>query len=298
LVVLAVAGCSSGERASESAAAPDDPGQRIVSLNPSLTEILLMLGARAELVGVDSFSHRSLPAVADLPDVGGLFNPSLETIVGLAPDLVVLVPSVEQRDLRSRLEGLGLRVVAFPNIRFDDVLENVEDLGALVGREQAARRRIDAIRGARTAVRLAVGEREPVPCIVVLQRDPLFVVGSGSFLDEMLADVGGHNLAGVLGDPYPRVGLEWLVAAAPQVIVDMSLDAGVDSSVLDYWRRWPTIPAVASERVLHVEPELVSMPGPQLDRALRVLARALHGEAIESEIDRYLGDAEAGGKRG
>ena len=126
--MLAVAGCSSGERASESAAAPGDPGQRIVSLNPSLTEILLMLGARAELVGVDSFSHRSLPAVADLPDVGGLFNPSLETIVGLAPDLVVLVPSVEQRDLRSRLEGLGLRVVAFPNIRFDDVLENVEDL--------------------------------------------------------------------------------------------------------------------------------------------------------------------------
>src|SRR5262245_42468166 len=86
--------------AAAAAAAPPAPApaKRVVSLNPSLTATLIALDASALLVGVDDYSARQQPSVRELPAVGGLFNPSLEAIVALAPDLVVLVPGAQQRD--------------------------------------------------------------------------------------------------------------------------------------------------------------------------------------------------------
>ena len=97
--------------------------RRIVSLNPSLTAILLALDAGDLLVGVDEFSRRQLSDVQGLPAVGGLFSPSIEAVTALSPDLVVLVPSTQQRSFRDRIEALGIRVLALPNITLDELLE-------------------------------------------------------------------------------------------------------------------------------------------------------------------------------
>jgi len=259
---------------------------RIVSLNPSLTSILIALEAGDRLVGVDDFSARLEPTVADLPRVGGLFNPSLEAVVSLGPDVVVLVPSVEQRDFRARLEGLGVRVEVFRNFLFAEVLSNIEQLGALVGRESQAKARVAAIEARRRAFSQAALAlrglgREPPGVVLVLQRDPLFVVGSGNFIDEMLASIGVRNLGSEFQDPYPRVSMEWLIAAAPDVLVDLGPNAG---SSLDYWSQWGAIPAVANERLVALDPEFISMPGPHLDDTLDILARAIWGEEIESML--------------
>ena len=272
----------------------EEPARRVVSINPSLSQILVAIGARDTLVGVDEVSRQIDPSLAALPSVGGLFDPSLEAVVGLEPDLVVLVPSVEQRDFHDRLVDLGLRTVAFRNIRFDEVLSNIADLGRLVGREEDASRRIAAIRATREAVAAAARERQAVGCLVVLQRDPVFVAARGSFLDEMLASAGCINLGRQLGEGYPRASLEWIVASEPQVILDMSFDAASRGGEDDYWQSWPTLPAVRDGRVLHIDATLVTMPGPDLDRALRTLARALHGPAIDAEIDARLAPAKAG----
>jgi ABC-type Fe3+-hydroxamate transport system substrate-binding protein len=166
-------------------AATAAPAKRVVSLNPSLTAMLLALGARDALVGVDSFSQRQEPATAGLPTVGGLYNPSVEAVVALAPDLVVFVPSAEQRDFQRTLEGLGLPVLALGPVGFEDVLAAIATLGARVGREAEARARIDAIRAARRAVEARAAGRPRPRTLLVLQRDPLYVVGRGSFADEM-----------------------------------------------------------------------------------------------------------------
>src|SRR5262245_26024187 len=84
------------------AAAAAGPARRVVSLTPSLTAIALALGAREQLVGVDDYSARD-PGAAGLPTVGGLYDPSLEAVVALVPDLVMLVPSAEQRGFQERL---------------------------------------------------------------------------------------------------------------------------------------------------------------------------------------------------
>jgi iron complex transport system substrate-binding protein len=267
------------------AAAPsawgDDPARpvraakRVVSMNPSLTSILVALDAREVLVGVEEHSLRLHPELAELPVVGGLFNPSIEAVVALAPDLVVLVPSAQQRDFRGRLEALGIEVLALPNISVAEILATIETLGERVGRSAQARRRVAEIRAAFAEASVASARRAAVSAVVVLQRDPLFVVGTGSFVAEILAAAGARNLAAEWSEPYPRVAIEWLIAAAPALILDASDDP---IAAADFWRRWPSIPAVAAGRAL-VLPRTATFPGPYLDHALRALAQQVHPRA-------------------
>lgn len=249
-----------------------EPARRIVSLNPSLTEVIVALGAGDALVGVDEFSAKQEPAVAKLPRVGGLYDPSVEAVVALRPDLLVLVPSAQQRDFRTQIESLGVPVLALDPTSFDEVLGSIETLGARIGRPTEAKARVDAIRSARAEVEAAAASRPRPRTVLVLQREPLYVVGSGSFIDEMLRSAGADNVAARLPDPYPRAGLEWLVDAAPELILDASGDPG---SATEYWARWPSLPAVRQGRVRTLEPGLVTLPGPRLDQALRALASAM-----------------------
>jgi iron complex transport system substrate-binding protein len=269
-----------GQAGASSATVVPAPAHRIVSMNPSLTRILVALGARDALVGVDDFSARAEPGVARLPRVGGLYAPSLEAVVALRPDLVVLVPSVEQREFRARLEGLRIPVLALDPVTFDDVLDTIVRLGRRVGREAAARERIDAIRRTRDAVERAVADLPHPRTVFVLQREPLFVVGRGSFLDDMLGYAGARNLGAELGERWPRASLEWLVAAAPGVILDSDSDPAPAAA---FWTRWPSLPAVAGHRVVPLRAGEVTLPGPDLDHALVTLARALHGPALHLE---------------
>jgi len=240
-------------------------------MNPSLTETVVALDAADVLVGVDEYSARLEPAVKGLPVVGGLFNPSLEAVVALEPDLVVLVPGAEQRSVAERLESLGVPVLQLPNITLEQALRSIEVLGARVGRAAEARHRVEQIRAAWAEVRRESSRRPRVPTVLVLQRDPLYVVGQGSFIDEMLRAAGARNLAAELADPYPRAGVEWLIAAAPRVILDATEDAEPPET---YWARWPSIPAVASGGAVAVRPD-VMRPGPWMDRSLRALAATL-----------------------
>jgi iron complex transport system substrate-binding protein len=262
-------------------AAPESP--RWVSLNPSLTAILVALEADDALVGVDAYSARQQGAVAGLPRVGGLFNPSLEAVVALKPDRVVLVPSVEQKDFRRRLEALGIPVSSFENQRFAEVLENIARLGALVDRQAQATERILAIRRVEATIREKTRDLDPPRTLVVLQRDPLFIVGRDNFVAEMLATAGGKNVGDVFDDPYPRVGLEWVVENAPEVLIDMDPDA---ANAREFWSRWPTLPAVVGDRVFSLDAQQVTLPGPWLDRSLLSLVTALHGPVLAAQVSR------------
>jgi ABC-type Fe3+-hydroxamate transport system substrate-binding protein len=258
-----------GARAAEPA-----PWPRVVSLNPSLTEILLALDARPALVGVDDYSARASHEVADLPRVGGLFDPSLEAIVALEPDVVALVPSAEQRDLRARLEALGVEVLVLENHTLAQLLASIETLGARVGRAEPARERVAAIRSALADAERAARGRPRVRAVLVLQRDPLFLVGRGSYLDSLLSAAGADNLAAAFPDAYPRIDVEWLIAAAPALILDASEDP---EPALTHWQRWPSLPAVATGRVVPLVAAEVTLPGPHLERALAILAEAVAG---------------------
>lgn len=265
---------------------------RLISLNPSLTAIVLRLGAGDSLVGVDDYSARVLPEVADRPKVGGLFDPSLESVVALRPDRVLIVAGVDQQSHAERLEQLGLEVLIYQNERLDEVLENIERIGRLLARDRAAAARIRAIREMRVAVAVAARGRERPSTLVVVTRTPLFVVGAETFLDEMLEAVGARNLGRRLARGYPRGSIEWLIGVRPELLLDMT--PGVESASA-FWARWPSLPAVAKNRVIDVDASRIGLPGPDLDQALRALAVAVHGDEISAAIDEAL---RAAGVRG
>ncbi len=129
------------------------PARRVVAMNPSISETLVALDARGSLVGVDDYSAQLQPELRDLPTVGGLFNPSLESIVALEPDLVALVPSAEQRGLLRRLEQLAIPVLVLPNISLEEAIDSIEILGERVGRGAAARGRTGANRPSHASAR-------------------------------------------------------------------------------------------------------------------------------------------------
>jgi iron complex transport system substrate-binding protein len=281
---LLAATLACGDAPAEREPASASGALRVVSINPSLTAILLALGAGDTIVGVDEFSAVQQPEVGHLPRVGGLFSPSLEAVAALEPDVVVVVPSIEQRDFVGRLREIGIRVLVLENIRFAQVLENIAELGALVARGSEAQQRIDAIERARRAAEAITAERHRPRTLVVLQRDPVFVVGSGGFIDELLTSAGADNLGASFGEPYPQVAVEWIIDQAPEVLIDMSDELGEPGESLKFWSRWPAIPAVASGRVLHLDPKIVTLPGPYLDRALAELVLALHGRDARDEL--------------
>lgn len=263
--------------------------QRIISLNPSLTAIVLRLGGEAKLVGVDDYSGRVVEAVGERPRVGGLFDPSLEAIVALRPDRVLVVAGVDQQSHATQLERLGIAVEIFQNERLSEVLGNIERLGRLLGREQAAAARIEAIRAMRAAVAEAARGHGRPGTLAVVDRSPLYLVGGETFLDEMMEAVGARNLARELGTGYPRASVEWLIRVGPELLLDMTPTVGTADSAAAFWSRWSSLPAVAADRVLTLEAARISLPGPDLDQAFRELAIAVHGESIEAEIEAALG---------
>lgn len=258
---------------------------RLISLNPSLTAIVFRLGAGEAIVGVDDYSARVVPEAASRPKVGGLFDPSLEAVVALRPDRVLIVAGVDQQTHAERLERLGLEVDVYQNERFDQVLGNIERLGRLLDREPEAAARIAAIRRTRRAVAVAARNRDRPETVAIVDRSPLYLVGAETFLDEMLAAVGANNLGRRLATGYPRGSIEWLIAARPELLLDMTPGA---ERAATYWSRWPSLPAVATGRAISLEASRVSMPGPDLDLALRQLARVVHGEQIDAAIDAAL----------
>jgi iron complex transport system substrate-binding protein len=234
--------------------------------------MLIALDAFQVLVGVDEYSADHEPAVAALPRVGGLFNPSLEAVVALEPDLVVVVPSVQQRDFRSRLRDLGVEVIELSSITLDQILESMQTLGDRIGRSQAAGERVAAVRSTWADVSQEASHRPRRSAVLVVQRDPLYVVGGESYLNAMLDAAGLDNVAAEYLEAYPRVSLEWLIAAGPQVIIDSSADP---VNAVAHWSRWVSIPAVAKGRVVAVPHGLVTLPGPYLDRSLLTMVDAI-----------------------
>ena len=163
---------------------------------------------------------------------------------------------------------------------FAGTLASIAEVGRRVGREPEAAALVAAIRARLDEVaRLAEGlPRRRV--LVVVGRDPLYVAGPGSHLDELLRLVGAENVAADVAAPYALVSLEAALARRPEVIVDTSDNrAGAPRGALaGDWARWPFLPAVAEGRVYQVDPSRIAIPGPRLGEMAELVARLVHPE--------------------
>jgi iron complex transport system substrate-binding protein len=251
------------------------PARRVVSLAPSITEILFAIGAGDTLVGRDGYSNfpREVEAV---PVVGTDLEPSLERVLGLRPDVVITATTANRIETVEELERVGLAAFTTHTESLGELDATIRSVGALVDRAAEAEALAARLRAGLDEVRRAAAGKPGVPTLVVVWNDPLYVVGKDTYAAELLALAGGRNVADDAGAGFPRYALERVLRNAPEVlIIGSHSTTGGPSDPAAYWSRWPTIPAVKSGRIHLVDGDVVFRPGPRVVEAARALRELL-----------------------
>lgn len=246
--------------------------RRIISLAPSITETLFALGSGNELVGVTDFCNYP-PEAKEKTRVGGITNPSIESIVGLKPDLIVLSMEGNVREDFNKLLAVGVPVFVTNPRTLAGIHKSINDLGILTGRTYEASLLVRAMQQREDSIKMLAKSKKTVLLIVSLQ--PLIVVGNTTFLSELLDRVGGINVAGTTPSTYPTLSREAVVASNPEVIIVMS-DVLTDINELqNLFPEWTTLRAFLAHRVFRINSDIVSRPGPRAVDGLTDLYRII-----------------------
>ncbi len=285
LALAALAACAEPPAPQQQRALP----RRIVVMAPAAAEMLDALSALDGVVGIGDFV-REPPAITGLPRIGSYDSPNVERVLDLEADLVVTAGSEAAEPAHRRLESLGVRVLALDTATYDGIFTALAELGAAVGRPDAAAEVARKIRADLASIASDVRGLPRPAVLFVVGREPLFVAGPGSHVDEMITLAGGSNIAHDGGSPYPRMSVEAILERAPEIIIDTSDNrpgARRGRNQAD-WARFEFLPAVRDDRVFSVDPERLVIPGIRLPEMTRLLARLLHpevfGEASDSEL--------------
>jgi len=257
------------------------PPHRIVSLVPSVTEVLFAIGAQDLLAGVTDFCDYP-PAARGKPSVGGMVAPSLETIVKLKPDLVVATTSGNREETFVQIERLKIPIYLVNPERAADVLDLISRLGALTDHDGAAARLVASLDRRIKAVAARVAPLPRPRVLYVLWPDPLIVPGRGSLVSELLRLAGADSVTADAPDAYPRYSLEAAVARAPDVIILASHGSGQGLMVREKWEQFSRLPAVKAGRLYTADGNLLHRYGPRMVDGLERLARLIHPEAFKT----------------
>lgn len=251
------------------------PPQRIVSLNPTTTELLYAIGAGGRLVGRTTWDLYP-PDVRNVPDLGPGLRPNVEAVIAARPDLVILYASDDNRDAARRLRASGVRVVAYRVDRVADFARVTRALGELTGDSTAARVTIDTVQGTLARVRAATQTLPHPTAFWILWENPLLAVGGGSFLSELLVAAGARNVYDSLPAPSPAISVEDLVRRDPDVI--LASPQSRQHILAD--PRWKALRAVREGHVLVFDTTIVNGPSARVGASAVSLARLLHPGAI------------------
>ncbi len=249
------------------------PVRTIVSIAPSNTEILFALGLGDRVVGVTEACDYP-PEARSKPKVGQV-EMNIEKIVGISPDLVVAVGSM-QLPVIETLSRLGIPVVALDPKTLRGVLDSVVLIGKVTGTEDQASVLVkgldDEIRKIQLQAAEAVAKEGRPKVFVEIWDDPLMTAGPGTFIDELIWMAGGENVSGDAGMEWPEFSVEAVVQRDPDVIITIWTDRE------DVLRRpaWNGLSACRTGRVCKMNPDILTRPGPRLVQGLRDLLEIIH----------------------
>ncbi len=256
---------------------PDNP-LRVVSLAPSITEIVFALGEEDRLKGVTQ--HCDFPAEAQaLPKVGSYIHLDLERIVALKPDLCIAIRDGNPREVVTKLEALGIPVYTVDPRGLDSAVNTILELGQLLNTSSKAqhlanemRSRIERIKG------LVAGTGGRPRVFFQIGTAPIVSVGTNTVINELIVAAGGQNLAEGPAS-YPRFSVEQVLALQPEVIIitSMTREANLEELSAE-WRKYDGLPAVRNNRIFIVDADLFDRATPRLIDGLETLAGIIHQE--------------------
>jgi len=250
--------------------------KRIVSLSPSITEILFAIKAEDRLIAVTPFCEFP-PEARALPKVGGESGWNVEFLRKLNPDLL-LASIIVPPDTVQALESAGIKTAVFRHAGMQGTLQDIEVIGRITGSTQESKRLLEQIdlrrRTLQERVRQKVKQRGHPRTLLLYGLDGYFSAGKGTFAGEILEFAGGQNVAALVPGDWPQLSLEFIIREDPQVLI---LAEGYgntarhrtqeDITQIKQDPKWHFLSAVRSERIYLMEDQLLSIPGPRMIEA-------------------------------
>lgn len=289
---LLVAACTSNQKTSPEGPVTrqltDDAGRRVslpapvnrvISLAPNLTEIVFAVGAGDRLVGRTSYCDYPSEAKA-VAEVGDTLHPSLERIIALRPQVVLISTASQLEVFTQQLQNQNIAVFVTDPLDLDGVFRSIDQIGEILGQKEKSRILVEKLRERARAVEEAVKGRQPVRVFYQLSGEPLYTVGRDSFVTDLMRRAGAISVTADVPGAWPKYSNESALAARPEAIIlptGGSMGA-TNSTVAEALRQSP---AAISGRIYKINDDHLVRPGPRALDGLEAMARALHPEAFK-----------------
>ena len=266
--------------------------QRIISTSPSITEMLFELGLEDRIVAVTDFCIYPEEACL-LPSIGGVLNPDIETIVSLAPDLIIL--QSDSAKVKKNIKSLGIPTFSIKVRTISDIFESINRLGKKLNCQEAAKNLLLLLKDKIDGFKQRLLGRSPKKVLLLLgdSSDPardLYAVGPGTFLNELLVLSGGTNILQNSNAQYPKLSKEFIIEQSPEIIIEAGPKSNLPQKEIDYrieqWNRFPTIQAVKDKRIHFISADYILIPGPRLVKILEKFAKVIHPDLSYSEAEK------------
>ena len=254
--------------------------QRIVSLVPSVTEILFELGLEKRIVAVTDFCTYP-KATLNLPKVGGYADPSLESILLHQPDLVIAAADMNRPALIRRLEIMKIPVYVVHPQTVATTLTTIENIGRITRVANRGKLLADSIKARIKKIQAQVIKLKPKTTLECVMLQPLTVAGPDTFIDDIIAIAGGINVVPKGPSRYPTWNTEALLTVNPEAII-VSTYPGQPLPKY-FFNNWPQLQAVRNQQIIEINADWIHRPGPRMILGLEALAKALHPSIVINE---------------
>ncbi|HEY7915160.1 MAG TPA: cobalamin-binding protein [Blastocatellia bacterium] len=248
--------------------------RRIISLAPSVTEVLFAIGAGDRVVGVTSYCDFPVEALA-VEKVGDTQKPNIEKIIALKPDLVIVSTGSQLEQFVRKLGEYAVPVYISDPRDINGVIGSIERLGDLLALSENGRNLAQALRRRVEIIEAQVSATARPRVFFMIASSPLMSIGGGTFIDDLITRAGGLSITAGERSEYPQYSLETAIARQPEVIFFQT-----GEPLESFPDRLKQTPAYASSRVHQIDDDLILRPGPRIVDGLEQMARAIHPEAF------------------
>jgi len=217
---------------------------RIVSLSPSLTDLVIELDGANLLVGVLDFQQARPAVIANIPSVGQFGQFSLEKLISLKPDLILLWPTSIKSVEQQQLNHLGYKIIMISPHTLDELATQIAFVGKQIGREQQGQTLVIKMHKELAELREKFYRERPLSVFYQLWGNPIYTIGKGQIIGDALKICGARNVFDDLNSPAPIVNTERVLARNPDIII------ASQQSLLDAWQNWPMLKAVAQHKLI------------------------------------------------
>ena len=252
-----------------------EPPRRIISLSPATTEILFALGLGNHIAGVTFFCDHPKEA-KKISKIGGMSNPSLERVVSLKPDIVVMTTDGNPKEFEERLRSLNIKTHVFNARRLAEFPQEIREMGAVLGVKENAAAFAETIEAALGRMEMKRRDKSIPPSprkkvLFIIWPEPLIVAGPGTAVDDAITLLGHENIASKVKAAYPKYSLEEIIHQSPDVLFIGRGHANMEEVSASLLRKLKSVPAVRQNNVFYVSDSLYRL-GPRVIQGIGELA--------------------------